>query len=314
MAITEPQRQARKNFIGSSEVGALFTDDEGKSLHPFMTLADLVAQKIYDIKEEEISLDDPRSRGNRWEPMLVSYLGEYLDCDMITEPEKLNFISPRYPRLAANLDSIACTSPKHSVGEAKTSGIADGWGEPGTDEVPSYFNLQVQTQMHCSGLDAAYIVAARGNFGIQEVVYVVERHDAIIKAILERAEEVYDKYIIPKRLPEQGEPASLSTLKRITRQAEKYADLDPAVILKWDELRQQRLDKEKEEKAALEELLTTLGDAEAARLGDGREFTYFQQTRANIDSKKLKSLYPEIYDICNKPSIFRKPNIRKARG
>lgn len=60
----------------------------------------------------------------------------------------------------ANLDRLAIQGRQLKVVEIKIAGSADGWGDPGTDEIPVYYRAQVLWYMDCLGVDEAVVVVS----------------------------------------------------------------------------------------------------------------------------------------------------------
>lgn len=312
MAITEQQRKERRNFLGSSDIACLFVDDEGKSLDPFKNSLDLYNEKVFEL--EDAPETKAMSRGNRYESALIEYAAEELDCRI--ETDCLRFICKEHPIFACNLDGY--TIPKkgkdYEIIEAKTTSLSGEWGMPGSDDIPLRVILQVQHQMLCTGFQKAHVIVLMGKFSLVEEMYVVERNETIIKSIIERGEQFWNDHILLKIPPEDSEPGNLQIFKRIRRVPDKYADVDPKYIDKWDNARNDRLNAEKLEKKLFADLLGKLGDAEGAKFDSESEFTYFKKKgKDNLDLKKFRADYPEVYAHVATESHHRVPRIRKIK-
>lgn len=307
--ITENQRTERRRFIGSSDIAALFTGPDGKSLDPFKTAADVWATKVFDF--EEATATASQKTGIRWEPYIVGWAAEQLGVAVETDPDKLRFICQDHPIFASNLDGYAVINGEHVIIEAKKTRMAAEWGEPGTDQIPYRVILQVHVQMLCTGWKRAYVAAMIQG---EECMYEVTRDERIIAAIIRRGEEFWSENVDPKVPPADCEPADIDILKRIRRIPETYADIDTELVTAWETAKANRLEAEKREDAAFATLLTYVGDAEGVRLPDGREFTYFKQSgRDKIDTKRLKTEYPEIYAAISTPTEHRVARIMNAK-
>lgn len=314
MAITNEQRLQRKKFLGSSDIAALFTDKEGKSLDPFNTSVDLWASKVFELKEMKKS--PAMDRGNRYESALIAFAESELGCGILTASEHMGFICKDHPIFACNLDghTVDIRGDAFSeIVEAKTTGLTGEWGEPGTDDVPFRVNLQCQQQMLCTGWKKAHIAVLLGKWGLTEEMYVVDRNEDIINAIIERGEQFWKDHVLTKIPPEDGQVGDVEIFKRIIRQPNKFADVSTDLILDWSELRRARLDAEKAEKAKFAEILVKLGDAEGVNMGDEGMFTYFTQRGADtIDRELLKTNYPDVYDAVSSPNEYPVARIKKA--
>ncbi len=304
--ITETQRTERRRFIGSSDIAALFTGPDGKSLDPFKTAADVWATKVFDFDESTAS--PSMKTGIRWEPYIIGWAAEQLGVEVETDPDRLRFVCELHPLFASNLDGYAVINGEHVIIEAKKTRMAAEWGEPGTDQIPYRVILQVHVQMLCTGWDHAYVAAMIQG---EECLYEVTRDERIIAAIIRRGEEFWNENVYPKVPPADCEPADLDILKRIRRIPETYADIDTELVTAWETAKANRLEAEKAETTAFAEVLMAVGDAEGVMLPDGREFTYFKQRGADkVDMKRLKTEWPDVYAAISKPNEYRVARIR----
>lgn len=307
--ITETQRQQRRRFIGSSDIAALFTGLDGKSLDLFKTAADVWATKVFDFEDPTVT--DSQKTGIRWEPYIIGWAAEQLGVKVETDPDKLRFICRDHPIFASNLDGIAVINGESVIIEAKKTRLAGEWGEPGTDQIPFRVILQVHVQMLCTGWKCTYVAAMIQG---EETLYELHRDERIIEAIIKRGEDFWNNNVLTKTPPLDCEPADIDILKRVRRVPEKYADIDTELVTAWETAKANRLEAEKREDAAFATLLTYIGDAEGVRLPDGREFTYFKQSgRDKIDMKRLKVEHPDIYAAISTPSEHRVARIRSAK-
>ena len=314
--ITKEQREERKKFIGSSDVAALF------GLDPFKTSADVYAEKVFTIAEPNTTSDSIKI-GNRHESACVDFVREALGVSVVTDPKLLRFICPDHQIFACNLDAYTASdfmfqdtkiTNENVIIEAKTTGLADEWGEPGTDEAPYRVLLQVHHQMLCTGWDKAVIVVLMGKFGLREELYYVRRNKVICDAIIEKCTDFWNGHVKTKIPPPDSIPANIDLFSRIERIPESFAEVPDEVIRAWDEARRVRLDAEKAEKEAKARMLLDLGDAEAAKLSNGDMLTYYRQSGRDIlDATLLRQKYPDIYTEVAKPNSYPVLRIKKAK-
>jgi putative phage-type endonuclease len=86
----------------------------------------------------------------------------------VTLPNKI-LVHPVHKWMFANLDGI---TDDHRILECKTSAFEKDWGEPGTDEIPLHYLIQVQHQMAVTNFprtDVAVLIGGR-DFLIYTVV------------------------------------------------------------------------------------------------------------------------------------------------
>jgi putative phage-type endonuclease len=288
------QLAARRKYLGSSDTAAVL------ELDPYRSPSDVWMDKTG--RAEPFAGNDATERGNLMEPMLVTFAERKLGLKL----HRNQFLHGRTGCLCANIDAMSLDPS--AVIEAKTSVLADEWGEPGTDQVPTRVTVQVHHQMyvvgpHCRIAYVPVLIAGYRDFDFR--MYAVERDDEIANQIAAKATEFWEKYVVTDTPPTGFRP-SLEVLKRVRREPGKTADIDMDL---WEaDIAAQSASKLAEEAADTTRaaLLTALGDAEAGRLADGRVFTYLEQNQRRIDSDALRAKFPDAAAACTKVITFRK--------
>lgn len=150
---------ARTHGVGGSEIGTIL------GLSPFDSRFALWHRKAGNIGQ--VDENDEMEWGKRLEPPI---LGKYQEThpDLDYDVRNGTFVHTDRPWQIANPDLLA----KDRVVEAKLSLFGDGWGEPGTDEVPPHVRCQVLWYMDVLEVEAADICVLIGGFDYRE--YVVE--------------------------------------------------------------------------------------------------------------------------------------------
>lgn len=276
MAITAEQRLERRNWIGSSDAPAILGVDPWKSrIAVFM-------EKVFAV--DDLPNEGPIAQGNRWEGPLLDWAEESLG-------QIERNVHVRHPTdivCAANLDG-RLTGKKEGV-EAKFTGLADEFGEEGTDQIPERVIVQAHHQMYCGGLELVWVPVLLARMGRPtEVMFRVERNDDLISHMIEEEHRFWESYVLPKIPPPLDGPPALDVIRRIRRTAGEVAPLDPDLVAAWETakaIKKQAEDKEEEAKSAL---LASLGDAEIGDYGDpGKWLTYFEQKRAGYSVAPTK--------------------------
>ena len=160
----------RKQGIGGSDVAAII------GVSPWKT-----AYALYMEKTEDIEITDEDNERLAWGRRLEAPIREWY-CETtgreVVVPDLMH--SKDHPFMLGTLDGIAGDRGL----EIKTAHHAAGWGEPGTDQIPTYYLTQVHHYMIVSNLpvfDVAVSIA-----GSPPVLYEVkadrETHDLLIKA------------------------------------------------------------------------------------------------------------------------------------
>jgi len=94
------------------------------------------------------------------------------------------------PWMLANPDALLAPGPRRRVDgvlEIKTSGHSDGWGEEGTDEIPTHYYCQVQWYLHVLGLRWAIVAVLIGGSDYRE--YVVKYDPKVMDQLIVVARE-----------------------------------------------------------------------------------------------------------------------------
>ena len=187
--------------------------------------------------------------------------------------------------------------PQKEPVDAKVSGLfgplPEGWGDSGTDQVPP--DVYIQAQVHLAARPDAehcHIVAFLGGRGF--IWYHIPRHGGWIDTLKVEACRFWADHVEPQ-VPPDG-VASMDTLKRLRRVPNKTVDISPDHMRAYAAARLDRLEAEKTEKAHLQQIISSMGDAEAGDAGDAGVMTYMETVRKG-------------YTV--KDSVYRTPRIKK---
>jgi putative phage-type endonuclease len=173
MSVDTGDPTLRRSGIGGSDAAAIFGLSRFRS--------------PYDVYQEKIGQSAPlmETEAMRWGKLLEQpVLHEYA---VVTgnRIERVNrtLRHPEHPWMMAHLD--ARTRRPRRVVEAKTTHAwaDDDWGEPGSDQVPADYAIQVHHYLAVTGYPAADIAVLRGGqrFGI----YTIERNEQIVTDLIE---------------------------------------------------------------------------------------------------------------------------------
>lgn len=267
--ITAEQRRERRNHIGSSDIAAIVGCD------PFKSRLAVFLEKVYDV--EDLPVKGALARGNRYERALLDFAADELGVELQRDVRVLH---PALSIVAVNMDALV-VGRREGV-EAKTTSMAEEYGDPGTDIVPDRVLCQCHLQMDAADLEVVWVPVLLARFGrLQEVMYRVDRNEQLIDSLRTHAQEFWDNHVLPKIPPPLDGPPPLDVIKRVRRTAGATVDLDPALVADWRAKNAARLRAEKEEESALSAVLAPLGDAEIGDYGDPEKvLTYRSQKRA----------------------------------
>lgn len=110
--------------------------------------------------------------------------------------------------------------------EAKSTARMDEWGDPGTDVIPPYYLVQVQWQMHVSGVHRCYVPVLGP--GLRFAEYLV-KYDAKSGPLLEaRCRTFYDSLTADEPPELDGSVATYEAIKTL------HPDIDPDTTVETD--------------------------------------------------------------------------------
>jgi len=173
--------EERRKGIGGSDIAAIM------GLSPWKT-----AYQVYQEKRKEVEDwhgNELTDWGKRMEPAIRQWYSDTTGRS-VRLPDKIMYHS-KYPFMLASLDGF--TDDKRIV-EIKTARSGKQWGEPGTNEIPDYYALQVQHYMIVTGFEVADIPVsiAGGSPEIYEVPHDDELQELIIDACADFWKRVVD--------------------------------------------------------------------------------------------------------------------------
>lgn len=190
---SRPWHELRRTGLGGSDPAALL------QLSDYVTRYELWLTKTGRIPlQPEQDMSEPQRWGNLLEPVVTSRYCEVRQCRLVNT-KTTTWRSQRHPFMLANFDGLVLRGDSDArVLEVKTSRSSDGWGEPGSDEVPLPYLLQVQHYMVVSDLPLADIAVLIGGSDFR--VYTI-RADRELQAMLVEAEREFWELVVTDTEP-----------------------------------------------------------------------------------------------------------------
>jgi putative phage-type endonuclease len=237
---------------------------------------------------------DKRGLLTNWEGNDATRLGQLLEPVILDEAERLwagddgmeRNVVVKHDKLliAATLDGWL-NGPEEVV-EIKTAGLTNEfadlshWGEAGTDQIPHWYLVQVQTQLLCTEAEWARMLALISGRGL--VAYNIRRDPEIGKIISETCARWWNDYVESDSEPSREPVPSIEILKRIKREPNSvvylgYEDLE--LVEDWQIAKSEASAADKRAKELQAKVLQRLLTAEGALLPDGRMMTYLETHR-----------------------------------
>lgn len=303
MSLTPWQMEQRRKYLTASKVPAVL------GLDPYRTPADVLAS--YTLPVEEQGAGEAAEIGLGIEPMLIDWCAREFNLkDVVRNQWRV----AENGVMAATLDAVGKNGVPVGI-EAKTAGIlnpagvGDEWGDPGTDQIPMKYLVQVVAQMIAApNIQRTYVPALIGGRG--RLVYVVDRARPVVKDLLEEVEQQatawWNRHVVEGApLPEDSAPPSMETLKRVRREPATVLNLTgdaeaAAIVTAWQFAAERRKQAELDEETAKARAVALLGSAEAARVSLDGEVKVLkgveQSFGKRVDTARLKAEMPEVFE------------------
>lgn len=257
--------QARRRGLGASDIPAVC------GLSPHRTPLHVYLDKLGMLQDQD-------NDSKRWGRLLEDVVAQAYAEETGREVRPVEGLVVRHPEI----DWAASSPDREVVGykwwlECKTARTAEGWGEPGTDEVPVFYHVQAQWQIFTSphlgieGVEVAVLIA-----GSDLRRYHVPAHHEIQQKLLEVGGELWDR--IQRRDPPPADwthPDTVKLVRMLSRPREGVrAELDSLAtgdLWRWQELGHAISEAEKEREQLKTRIIQALGEASAADLPGGEK-------------------------------------------
>lgn len=284
----------RQKGIGGSDVAPLL------GLSPWRTPLDVYLDKRGELPEQDDN--DAMFWGRALEPVIRQTYADRTGREVRVPAGILTH--PQHGFMLATVDGLTRDG---RVFEAKTARTDRGWGEPGTDEVPDAYALQVQHYLAVTGYAIADIAVLIGGSDFR--LYHVEA-DASLQADLIAAEAAFWQRVLEGRPPEPVTYAE--AVQRYGRSAHAgHVVADAEAIAAWQELVAVRatLKAAGEREDALKAvLMRALGDAgDTLTDQEGKPLVTWKLAKAadRFDTAAFKSAHPDLaaaFTVAGEPS------------
>lgn len=182
------------------------------------------------------------------------------------------------------------------VVEIKTARSGDGWGEPGSADIPADYVCQVHHYMILTGAQLADVAVLIGGSDFR--VYTVPFDAELGGMIVDAERELWQRI----ERGEPPEPRTLADVSSMYRYATRRDCVAPdAIYAAWRrlaELRQQSRDIDADAEALEVAIKTCMGSADTLVGPGGRVLATWRQRAASarLDTKRLKAEAPEVYE------------------
>lgn len=276
--------EERRKGIGGSDVAAIM------GLSPYKT-----AYQVYREKRKEVEGwhgNNVTDWGKRMEPAIRQWYSDTTGR-VVRLPEKILY-HQKHRYMLASLDGF--TDDNRGL-EIKTSRNSRGWGEPGTNQIPDYYMLQVQHYMGVTGLPVFDVPVSIG--GASPEIYEVPADLELIGLIIAvegafwaRVENGNppDPVTYADAVQRFGTSATEGVVIATTKELE--------IIYELAERRDTIKRLQDEEESLKAKLIITLGEAgNIIAAPDGKQLITYKLSKGRtvFDAKALEAEVPDIY-------------------
>lgn len=286
--MTEDQEKAwlqeRRTGIGGSDAAAVL------GLSRWRSPLDVYHEKCGDALQRE---ETPSMRwGKVLEPVVLQAYSDYTGREVLAPSVPLIRHEER-PWMLASLDGY---TRDQRIVEAKTSRAGDGWGEPGTDEIPTEYLLQVQHYMIVTAFSVADVAVLIGGHDFR--VYEVPADPELQQLMLAHEAEFW--LTVQSEVP----PPPL-----VESDLHAYIKAKPGRIVATSEVRQavenlrivKQTIKSLEEQEAAERftILSFMAEHDTLVDQDGNTLATWKEAKpaTRLDTKRLKEEQPDLYEL-----------------
>ena len=262
----------RRKGIGSSDAAAI----AGLAPEGWGSALSVYLDKLGQLPERTT---EPMRWGTRLEPAIAAAYQEETGVE-ISQPAPLIVRHPEHSWMLASPDRLAADR----IVELKTCSAfhAEQWGEPGTDEVPEHYLVQVQHQLAVTGMDLADVAVLIGGQDFR--VYTLFRSEALISRLLEIEAAFWER--VQQRQPPEPDwshpntPALVDALHAPKGGSVQLHGGDALDLVNvYQELTSEIGDKQEQKAEVRARLSWLMGEAGEGVLADGRRITRKEVTR-----------------------------------
>lgn len=285
--MTTTDRQAwleqRRLGIGGSDVAPIL------GLSKWRTPLDVYLDKRGEGHEDQDN--EPMLWGRALEPVIRQQYADRTGRTVLV-PDRM-LVHPQHGFMIANVDGL---TEDRRVFEAKNARSGQGWGEPGTDEIPEAYYLQTQHYLAVTTYTVADIAVLIGGSDFR--IYHVEA-DTGLQADMIEAEAAFWQRVLDGTPPD---PVSFTdAVQRYGRSAAVGAvEADAEVLAAHRKLvgirhaLAQLEEQEAEQKAVL---VRALGEAGDTLVANGRTLATWKLAKApqRFDTTRFKASHPDLY-------------------
>lgn len=287
----------RTGGIGGSDVSII------AGINPFKSVYQLWLEKTGQTEPEE-QQSEYAHFGTLLEPIVRK---EFMERTGIKVRQKHMLLqSEEFPFMYADVDGVIHEDGALCIFEAKTASAykQDTWEE----EVPAPYILQVQHYMAVTGAKKTYIAALVG--GNHFYYHEVLRDDEMIAKIVAMEKYFWETHVLGgvEPVPDGSEATTRYFNEKFSKANGETVELPEEALdicREYDRISGEMKKLETEKNATVNQLKSLMKEAEIGTVGE-RKISWKEVSKSSLDSKKLKTEQPEIYNRYLAQSSYRR--------
>lgn len=284
----------RREGIGGSDVAAI----AGKS--PWHSPQSTYLDKIGNPLPDDLSESDPVSFGNDFEQTVIRHFAK-ANPQMIVRRVNAVLRSIDHPWMQASLDGEVRENGEWGILEIKCPSSIAKWNEG----IPVHYLLQVMHYMAVTGRNFAWICAfARDSCTYHQ--YRVERDPELVEDIEKTCDNFWNEHVL-KRVPPVTVTCAPDEARAIHALHPEVTFADfvnckddanvAAMVVGLENAKEAERVAHEDRVRYTNALMQVIGDNKGVLTSNAR-VTWSRGTVKKVDLKRLKALYPDVYDDC----------------
>lgn len=206
-----------------------------------------------------------------------------------------------HPVLRASLDGWVNS---WEILEIKTARTSDGWGEEGTDEIPTSYLCQCQHYLSVVDAQICHVAVLIGGSDYRE--YKILRDQELIDNMTDFLLSWWQTHIIGDVAPAPRDYSEFTRRFQKSKANEVFVgDSEIQIFEEYKKLQESKRELEQQEQALKLRIAEICGESDTIKHGDKILCTFKSQSSSRIDTEALKKAYPELVNQFLKTSESR---------
>ena len=280
----EEWREARKNGIGGSDVGAIM------GLNPWKSPVEVWLEKTGHSEPPDLSGKESVEWGNRLEAVVAEKFAD-MHPELKVRRKNRTMVSKSRPWAFANIDREILSKDGHGILEIKTAGLrSEGSWVFGP---PDHYLCQVQHYLSVTGWDWAWVAVLIGGQEYRE--YFIPRDEDDISAIDKAVDDFWgfvERGEIPELTGTGNEGAALTSLfPDPSNEYERVLDIDFPELDERAHLNDEIKALEERKKKLDSEIKKRIGDSKGI-MSESIRCTWVRSKSKSFDAKRFDADHP----------------------